>query len=114
AEEPSLLRAGPLLLGVGICYEIVYPSLARREVADGANLLATLTNDSWYGRAGAQEQHFAGATLRTVENGRYLIRAAITGISGIVDARGRILAESRPDEEATVTGTVRLAEIGRA
>jgi apolipoprotein N-acyltransferase len=43
-----------------------------------------------------------------VENGRYLIRAAITGISGIVDARGRILAESRPDEKATVTGVVRL------
>jgi len=108
AAEPTLLRAGRLALGVGVCYEIVYPGLARREVADGANLLATLTNDSWYGRAGAQEQHFAGAALRTVENGRYLIRAAITGISGIVDARGRILAESRPDEKATVTGVVRL------
>ena len=110
AAEPSLIRAGPLVLGVGICYEIVYPSLARREAAEGANLLATLTNDSWYGRAGAQEQHFAGAALRTVENGRYLIRAAITGISGIVDARGRILAESRPDERTTVTGSVRLVE----
>jgi apolipoprotein N-acyltransferase len=108
AAEPSLLRSGPLALGVGICYEIVYPSLVRKEVAAGANLLATLTNDSWYGRAGAQEQHFAGAALRTVENGRYLVRAAITGISGIVDARGRILAASRPDEKTIVTGTVRL------
>jgi apolipoprotein N-acyltransferase len=108
AAEPTLLRSGAIALGVGICYEIVYPGLARREVADGANLLATLTNESWYGRAGAQEQHFAGAVLRTVENGRDLIRAAITGISGIVDARGRILAESRPDEKATITGSVRL------
>lgn len=108
AAEPTLLRSGSLALGVGICYEIVYPGLARREVASGANLLATLTNDSWYGRAGAQEQHFAGAVLRSVENGRDLIRAAITGISGIVDSRGRILAESRPDEKATVTGSVRL------
>ena len=82
------------------------PGSSRREVADGANLLATVTNDSWYGRAGAQEQHFAGAALRSVENDRYLIRAAITGISGIVDPRGRILAESRPDETATVTGRV--------
>ncbi len=110
AAEPTLLRAEPLALGVGVCYEIVYPGLARREVADGANLLATVTNDSWYGRAGAQEQHFAGAALRTVENDRYLIRAAITGISGIVDPRGRILAESRPDEKATVTGTVHLLD----
>jgi len=107
APEPTLVRSGPLVLGIGICYEIIYPGLVRREVGDGANLLATLTNDSWYGRAGAQEQHFAGAALRSVENDRYLIRAAITGISGIVDPRGRILAESRPDEKTTVTGTVR-------
>jgi apolipoprotein N-acyltransferase len=108
AAEPILVRSGPVALGIGICYEIVYPGLVRREVADGATLLATLTNDSWYGRAGAQEQHFAGATLRAVENERYLLRAAITGISGIVDPRGRILAESRPDEKTTVTGTARL------
>jgi len=107
APEPTLVRSGPLVLGIGICYEIIYPGLVRREVGDGANVLATLTNDSWYGRAGAQEQHFAGAALRSVENDRYLIRAAITGISGIVDPRGRILAESRPDEKTTVTGTVR-------
>ncbi len=107
APEPVLVRSGPLALGIGVCYEIVYPGLVRREVADGANLLATLTNDSWYGRAGAQEQHFAGAALRSVENERYLIRAAITGISGIVDPRGRILAESKPDEKTTVTGSVR-------
>ena len=110
ANEVSLLRADPLRLGVGICYEIIYPSLVRDEVAAGANVLATVTNDSWYGRAGAQEQHFAGAALRTVENGRYLLRAAITGISGIVDDRGRIRAESRPDEKVTLTGRVRLLD----
>ena len=108
AETPVLVSSGNLSLGIGICYEIVYPGLVRREVADGARLLATLTNDSWYGRAGAQEQHFAGAALRAVENDRYLLRAAITGISGIVDPRGRILAESRPDEAVTITGTARL------
>jgi apolipoprotein N-acyltransferase len=107
APEPVLVRSGPLAFGIGVCYEIVYPGLVRREVADGANVLATLTNDSWYGRAGAQEQHFAGAALRSVENGRYLLRAAITGISGIVDPRGRILAESKPDEKTTVTGSAR-------
>jgi apolipoprotein N-acyltransferase len=108
APEPTVLRADPLAIGVGICYEILYPSLARREVVSGANLLATISNDSWYGRAGAQQQHFAGAVLRSVENSRYLIRAAITGISGIVDARGRILAESAADVKSTVTGRVRL------
>ncbi|MFY9551183.1 MAG: apolipoprotein N-acyltransferase, partial [Thermoanaerobaculia bacterium] len=110
APEPVLLRSGPLAIGVGICYEILYPSLIRREVADEANLLATISNDSWYGRAGAQEQHFAGAVLRSVENSRYLLRAAITGISGIVDPRGRIVAESEPDERRILTGTVALRE----
>ena len=110
ASEPALLKTGRFVIGVGVCYEILYPSLARREVADGANLLATISNDSWYGRAGAQEQHFAGAVLRSVENSRYLIRAAITGISGIADARGRILEESPADEREIVSGNVRLVE----
>ena len=110
APEPALIRSGPLAIGVGICYEIIYPSLALREVAAGANLLVTISNDSWYGHGGAQEQHFAGAVLRSVENSRSLLRAAITGISGIVDARGRIRAQSRPDEKTTLTGTVVLGE----
>ncbi len=108
APGPVLLKSGRVVIGVGVCYEIIYPSLARQEVADGANLLATISNDSWYGRGGAQEQHFAGAVMRSVETARYLVRAAITGISGIADARGRILAESRPDERVTLSGTVRL------
>jgi apolipoprotein N-acyltransferase len=110
ASEPAVLRGGPFAIGVGVCYEIIYPSLARREVAEGANLLATISNDSWYGRAGAQEQHFAGAVLRAVENERDLVRAAITGISGIVDARGRILARTPADERTILSGTVRLRD----
>lgn len=108
ATAPTVIRSGALAIGTAICYETIYPSLARREVADGANLLATISNDSWYGRGGAQEQHFAGAVLRSVENDRYLVRAAITGISGIVDPRGRILAETRPNERTLVRGNVRL------
>jgi apolipoprotein N-acyltransferase len=108
AERPAPLVAGPLSIGVGVCYEILYPSLAREEVTKGANLLATISNDSWYGRAGAQPQHFAGAVLRSVENGRYLVRAAITGISGIVDEKGRILRELRENHPGVVTGTVQL------
>lgn len=110
AAEPAVIRSGSLALGVGICYEITYPALSRRETADGANLLSTISNDSWYGRAGAQQQHFAGAVLRAVENERFLVRAAITGISGIVDARGRIAAESGANERTILYGDVRLLE----
>ncbi len=82
--------------------------LSWKQVRNGANLLATISNDSWYGAGGAQAQHFAGAVLRAVENERYLLRAAITGISGIVDEKGRILAELRRDEKGTLRGAARL------
>ena len=112
AAAPTVVRSGALAIGTAICYETIYPSVARLESTDGANLLVTISNDSWYGRGGAQEQHFAGAVLRSVENDRYLVRAAITGISGVVDARGRILVETRPNERTLVRSGVRL-ETGR-
>jgi apolipoprotein N-acyltransferase len=111
APAPTVLGdGGPLRIGVGVCYEILYPGLAREQAELGANLLATISNDSWYGKAGAQEQHFAGAVLRSVENGRYLLRAAITGISGIVDEKGRILAELPRDRAGILRGTARRIE----
>jgi apolipoprotein N-acyltransferase len=109
AEEPRVLRgAGAWAIGTGVCYEILYPLLPWKQVRDGATLLATISNDSWYGAGGAQAQHFAGAVLRSVETERYLLRAAITGISGIVDERGRILAELPADRAATLRGRARL------
>ena len=108
APEPTVLSAGALKIGVGVCYEILYPVLSWKQSRAGANLLATISNDSWYGAAGAQAQHFAGATLRAVENRRFLLRAAITGISGIVDEKGRIVAELSRDRRGTIFGTARL------
>ena len=108
AEEPSVLRDDGLAIGVGVCYEILYPVLSWKQVREGANLLVTISNDSWYGAGGAQAQHFAGAVLRSVENERYLLRAAITGISGVADERGRILEELGPDESGTIRGAARL------
>jgi apolipoprotein N-acyltransferase len=79
-------------------------------VRSGANLLVTISNDSWYGAGGAQAQHFAGAVLRSVENERYLLRAAITGISGVVDEKGRVLSELPPDRPGIVRGGARLLD----
>jgi len=108
ADSPVVLRSGVLSLGIGICYEILYPELSRRQTEDGANLLGTISNDSWYGKAGAQEQHFDGAVLRSVENGRFLVRAAITGVSGIVDPKGRIHAALPADTAGIAYGLVEL------
>ena len=76
-------------VSAAICYEVVFGELARqRPWSTGSQLLTTITNDAWYGRSSAPWQHFEQASLRAIEQGRYLVRAANTGISGIVDPDG--------------------------
>ena len=91
-----------------ICYEVVYPNLAREATREGSELLTTITNDAWFGRSSAAWQHFEMASLRAIEQGRYLARAANTGISGIVDPYGRVLVRSALFEQAVLTGDVRF------
>ena len=90
-----------------ICYEVVYPSLARSAVSAGSELLTTITNDAWFGRTSAPHQHFSQAAMRAIEQGRYLVRAANTGISGVVDPYGRVLAQTELFENARVVADVR-------
>jgi apolipoprotein N-acyltransferase len=78
--------AGPI--STAICYEIVYPGLVRSAVLGGSQLLTTITNDAWYGYSSAPYQHFVQASMRSIEEGRYLARAANTGISGFIDPYG--------------------------
>jgi apolipoprotein N-acyltransferase len=87
--------AGRLQYGPAICYEIVYPQIARTQVRNGADVLVTITNDAWYDGTAAPAQHLGQARLRAVEDDRYLLRSATTGISAFVDPTGRVL-ESIP------------------
>jgi apolipoprotein N-acyltransferase len=82
--------AGPV--GLAVCYEVAYPTLYAAEVRSGASVLATITNDGWYGDSAAPRQHLALAVLRAAENRRYLVRAANTGISAVIDPAGRLVA----------------------
>ena len=112
---PFSAGTGPVMLPVGshrastaICYEVVFPSLARDAVAAGSELLTTVTNDGWYGRSSAPYQHFDMASMRAIEQGRYLARAANTGISGIVDPYGRTVARSGIFEQVGLVGEARF------
>jgi apolipoprotein N-acyltransferase len=108
--EAVVFDANGRRLSVAICYESVYPAIARAFVAGGSQLLATITNDAWFGRSSAAYQHFEQGMLRAVEQGRYVVRAANTGISGAVDPYGRILATTPLFEPAAVTVDVRLID----
>jgi apolipoprotein N-acyltransferase len=109
-REAVLLPVDGHRISTAICYEIVFPDLVRRFVAGGSELLTTITNDAWFGRTSAPHQHFEQAAMRAIENGRYLIRSANTGISGIVDPYGRVLARSALFEPAVIVGDARLLQ----
>ena len=94
-------------VSTAICYEVVYPDLIRQFVLSGSELLTTITNDAWFGRSSAPYQHFAMAAMRAIEQGRYLVRAANTGISGVVDPYGRVLRQTGLFERDTVVADVR-------
>jgi len=80
-------------VGVLICYEAVFDGAARALAESGADLLVNLTNDSWFGWTSGPRQHLRHAWLRTAETGRPMARAANSGISAIIDGRGRGLGE---------------------
>ena len=85
-ELKGLPPAGPL-----ICYEVIFPgSVVAPNRRPG--WLLNITNDAWYGLTAGPYQHFAAARLRAVEDGLPVVRVANTGISGVVDAYGRVLA----------------------
>jgi apolipoprotein N-acyltransferase len=106
--DPVVFDAEGRRVSVAICYESIYPDIAQQFVERGSQLLATITNDAWFGRTSAAPQHFEQGALRAVEQGRYLVRAANTGISGAVDPYGRVLTRTALFEPAAVAVDVRL------
>jgi apolipoprotein N-acyltransferase len=73
-----------------ICFEAVFPNIARRMVLAGSRLIINLTNDAWYGASAAPYQHLLMTRWRALENRRFLLRATNSGISAIIDPLGRV------------------------
>ena len=109
-EHVVMLPVREHMVSTAICYEVTYPSQAREAVRQGSELLTTITNDAWYGESSAAYQHFEMAAMRAVEQGRYLVRAANTGVSGIIDPYGRVVIRTRLFETAAVVGEARFVQ----
>jgi apolipoprotein N-acyltransferase len=89
-REFTVMESSATRFGVVICFEVIFPNLVREFVNQGAQFMTTLTNDAWFGRSSAPYQHFSMVVFRAVENRVPFIRAANTGITGSIDATGRI------------------------
>ncbi len=110
-NNPAPLRWNHLALGMLICYEIIFPNLSQERVQFGANLLVTISNDAWFGLSSAPRQHLHQAVLRAVEQGRFVVRATNTGITAVIDPRGRRLEAGALFQSLTMSySDVRLLE----
>jgi len=86
------LDAGGQRLGMFICYESIFPDEVRQGPLQGAQVLVNISNDGWYGDSGAWKQHLQQTQMRAIENERWLLAAANTGMTASVDPYGRIVA----------------------
>jgi len=107
-EQPGVLTFQGKSLGVLICYEIIFPELARKCIQRGSSCLVTITNDAWFGRTSASYQHNSMATLRAVENRVFVLRAANSGITSVIDPTGKIISATELFTPAVVTGKIKL------
>lgn len=90
SERHALRLPGGLKALPFICYEVIFPELVGEGAGD-ADLLINVTNDAWFGDTPGPYQHFRQAQLRAVETGLPVVRAANTGISGVIDPYGRVV-----------------------
>ncbi|MDD5656031.1 MAG: apolipoprotein N-acyltransferase [Elusimicrobia bacterium] len=95
-DRRQALFATPFgLAAAGICYEAAFPSLVRGDAARGAALVFNLTNDGWYKDTWGPYQHFWLNVYRAIENRVTIVRCGNTGISGVIDPWGVVIAASR-------------------
>lgn len=94
-EQRSVFTAGTLRVAPVICYESVFGDYTTGYTRgpNGANLIAVITNDGWWGETDGHRQHLAYARLRAIENRRYVVRSANTGISAAINARGDVVQQ---------------------
>ena len=92
--EATVMETAGNKVGVSICYEMIFPDLMRQAVKNGANFLVNITNDAWFGKSAASYQHMSMGALRAVENRVPIVRAANTGISGTIEATGKLRDET--------------------
>jgi len=107
-DHPGLFTQLDEPFGLTICFESIFPGPARMLGKLGARYLVNITNDQWFGNSAAPEQHWAMNVMRAVENHMGLVRAANTGISGVIDPYGFVRARTLTFVEESLVVPVEL------
>jgi apolipoprotein N-acyltransferase len=105
-RDPAVVRAGSLVVAPLICWESAFSDVVQDQIVRGATLLAVATDDGWFGESAGPYQHAQIAQMRAIETGRWVLRAAATGISGIIAPTGAWTERAGLDEQRAVTGFV--------
>lgn len=104
--HPKIIDLGTVKAGAVICFESTFPYLVRDKVRRGAQFILVATNDAWFFDSAALYQHIQAARMRAVENNMYVVQAANTGISAIIDPLGRIVKRSGIEQPVVLTGKI--------
>ncbi len=110
SDQQSPLRVRGHNIGAAICYEVAYPNTTRKN-AIGTDFLLTISNDAWFGTSAGPLQHLQMVQMRALENGRWFMRATNTGVTAIIDHRGRIVERAPQFERTVLRGTIQ-ARVG--
>lgn len=100
----------PMKVASLICFESIFPIYVSSFINKGGNVIVNITNDGWFGKTSAPYQHFEMARIRAIENNVYLIRAANTGISAVINPVGKIKSKLNLNAEGVLTDHVYLTE----
>ena len=105
------LDAGGEVLGVFICYESIFPDEVRQFADQGAQVLVNISNDGWYGDSGAYAQHVNQTRMRAIENNRWILSDADTGVTASIDPWGRVVAKVPRKEPMVLAAPYALTSV---
>ncbi len=105
------LDGGDAKVGVFICYESVFPDDVRHFADQGAQVFVNISNDGWYGDSGAWSQHVNQTRMRAIENERWILSAANTGLTGSIDPYGRMVVHAPRKERTTLLAPYALTYV---
>ena len=108
--ETVIMKTDMGNIGNVICLEITHPQLSRQSVSDGAEFMVAVTNDSWLKDSSGTWQHAAHTVFRSIENSRYFVRSANSGVTLVTDTRGRIVSSLGALKQGALTQTIYLCD----